>query len=162
MRVSWIAQFKDHVSLRFREDRWPSADVTEERVKGSFVKRNGKHFAGTHLIVDFFHAANLDQIERIRAALIEATRVSGATLLQLHLHCFSEEGGGVSGVAVLAESHISVHTWPQYGYAALDLFMCGSTNPYLAIPVLRNALAPKRVRVQELLRGQVRGLDMGP
>ena len=76
----------------------------------------------------------------------------GATLLHIHLHHF--QPNGVSGVAVLAESHISIHTWPDAGYAALDVFMCGKANPDACIPVLREAFKAKRVEVNEILRGQ--------
>ncbi len=146
---------------RFRSASLPPINGAQGNPKGSFITRNGKRFAGTHLFVDFIHATNLDDVERIRAALIEATRASGATLLHIHLHHFSEIGG-VSGVAVLAESHISIHTWPQYGYAALDLFMCGGCNPYLAIPVLRCAMVPRKVKVQEFLRGEAHTLELVP
>ena len=78
---------------------------------------------------------------------------AGATLLHIHLHHF-EPNGGVSGVAVLAESHISIHSWPENGYAALDVFMCGSAKPEACVPVLRKAFKPKRIAVSELLRGQ--------
>jgi S-adenosylmethionine decarboxylase len=56
---------------------------------------------------------------------------------------------------VLAESHISIHTWPEAGYAALDVFMCGNTAPERCVPILKEAFAAKRVGVNELLRGQV-------
>jgi len=78
---------------------------------------------------------------------------AGATLLHIHLHHF-EPNGGVSGVAVLAESHISIHSWPEANYAALDVFMCGDANPEACIPVLRAAFKPKRIVVGEHLRGQ--------
>ena len=78
---------------------------------------------------------------------------AGATLLHIHLHRFQPDG--VSGVAVLAESHISIHTWPEAGYAALDVFMCGKTEPSRCVPILRTAFAAKQVDVNELLRGQV-------
>jgi len=160
MLPHWIAEFKDHLPGIFRPASSRSIDPVDVNPKGFFVERNGKQFAGTHLIIEFVHAINLDDLERIKAALIEATRVSGATLLHVYMHRFSE-AGGVSAVVVLAESHISIHTWPQYGYAAIDIFMCGTCNPFLAIPVLRNALAPKKVKVQEFLRGEVRALDVG-
>ena len=62
--------------------------------------------------------------------------------------------GGVSGVAVLAESHISIHTWPEASYAAIDIFMCGNAKPDACIPVLREAFQPKNIAVGEHLRGQ--------
>jgi S-adenosylmethionine decarboxylase len=60
----------------------------------------------------------------------------------------------VSGVAVLAESHISIHTWPDAGYAALDVFMCGKADPDACVPVLREAFQAERVEVSEILRGR--------
>jgi len=163
VRTRWIAELRDRIPWRFRPEGSPAV-LAEVGPKGSFISRDGKLFAGTHLIIDFRDAVNLDQVERIREALIEATRATNATLLHLHLHHFSQIDGisGVSGVAVLAESHLSIHTWPQYGYAALDLFMCGECNPYLAIPVLRRAFTPKAVKVQELMRGEVNAADIGP
>jgi S-adenosylmethionine decarboxylase len=69
------------------------------------------------------------------------------------MHHFTPNGG-VSGVAVLAESHISIHSWPEYGYAALDVFMCGGAKPHLAIEILREAFQPEDIIVQEILRGK--------
>ena len=89
----------------------------------------------------------------IETALRRCVAAAGATLLHIHLHHF-EPNGGVSGVAVLAESHISIHSWPEANYAALDVFMCGDANPEACIPVLREAFKPKRIAVSEHLRGQ--------
>ena len=119
--------------------------------KDHFIERNGLCYAGSHLIVDMWEAENLDDIEAIEVALTRAVEAAGATLLHLHLHRF--EPTGVSGVAVLAESHISIHTWPERGYAALDIFMCGDAEPTKAIPVLREAFKPGSVNVSEHKRG---------
>ena len=108
--------------------------------------------AGVHLIVDLHGAKRLNDIEHIEATLRRCVEAARATLLHIHLHHF--QPSGVSGVAVLAESHISIHTWPEIGYAALDVFMCGSADPDACIPVLREAFSAKRVGVNELLRGQ--------
>jgi S-adenosylmethionine decarboxylase len=129
-------------------------ETESDAPKDYFVTRNGKTFAGTHLIIDMRGAANLDDVPYIERALIEAVEASDATLLHIHLHHFTPNGG-VSGVAVLAESHISIHTWPERGFAALDIFMCGKANPHKAIPILERAFKPSAMSVQELLRGEV-------
>jgi len=128
-----------------------TAPVLDDR-KDHFVVRNGVRCAGVHLIVDLYEAQYLDNIDKIDEALRRCVAAAGATLLHIHLHHF-EPNGGVSGVAVLAESHISIHTWPDAGYAALDVFMCGKADPDACIPVLRDAFAARRVEVSEILRG---------
>jgi len=117
-----------------------------------FAVRNGVRCAGVHLIVDLHGATGLDDIDLIEATLRHCVEAARATLLHIHLHHF--QPNGVSGVAVLAESHISIHTWPDAGYAALDVFMCGKASPDACIPVLREAFKAERVEVNELLRGQ--------
>jgi S-adenosylmethionine decarboxylase len=128
--------------------------IEENAPKDFFVRRNGKLYAGTHLIVDLRGAQHLDDVEYIEHALIEAVEAANATLLHIHLHHFTPNGG-VSGVAVLAESHISIHTWPENGYAALDIFMCGRADPQKSVPVLERAFSPSSITVQELCRGEV-------
>jgi S-adenosylmethionine decarboxylase len=120
--------------------------------KDHFAVRNGVRCAGVHLIIDLHGAKRLNDIEHIETTLRRCVEAANATLLHIHLHHFQPTG--VSGVAVLAESHISIHTWPEAGYAALDVFMCGSADPDKCIPVLREAFSAKRVGVNELLRGQ--------
>ncbi len=116
-----------------------------------FVRRDGEVFAGTHLIVELAEADGLDDPARIEKAFLDAIEASGATLLHIHLHRFTPQG--VSGVAVLAESHISVHTWPESRYGAFDVFMCGDTDPHAAVAVLKEAFNAGRVEVQEIQRG---------
>ena len=120
--------------------------------KDFFVERDGRRFAGSHLIIDLWQAENLDDIGAIEGALRRSVEAAGATLLHLHLHRFTPNGG-VSGVAVLAESHISIHTWPERGYAALDAFMCGDAEPRRVLPVLEGAFRPGRIEVNEHMRG---------
>ena len=121
--------------------------------KDYFVEKDGQKFAGMHLLVDLWGATNLCDPDHIDRALREAAEAANATILHGHFHHFSPNGG-VSGVLVLAESHISIHTWPEAGYAALDVFMCGSADPDACVPVLKEAFSAKRVGVNELLRGQ--------
>jgi|GEM_PF-306431 len=117
-----------------------------------FVKKDGLEYAGTHLLIDLCGASRLDDLETVEAALRECAIVSGATILNVDLHHF-EPNGGISGVVVLSESHISIHTWPERDFAALDIFMCGDCNPYKAIPVLKKAFAPGAVHLTEHRRG---------
>jgi len=120
--------------------------------KDHFTTKNGVTFAGSHLIIDLWEAKGLDDEDRMRQAMIDAVNAAGATLLHIHLHVFTPHGG-ISGVAVLAESHISVHTWPEKGYAAFDIFMCGNAEPRKALDVLTQAFGPKRVVLGEHKRG---------
>jgi S-adenosylmethionine decarboxylase len=117
-----------------------------------FVRRNGVEYAGTHLLIDLWRAQRLDDLQLVEATLREAVSAVGATLLHIHVHGFTPNRG-VSGIAVLAESHISIHTWPESGYAALDIFVCGDCDPYAAIPILRRAFSPGEVRLGEHKRG---------
>ena len=117
-----------------------------------FASVDGVEFAGTHLLIDLWGATNLGEIGPIEAALREATAACGASLLDIHLHHFGE-GAGVTGVAIIAESHISIHTWPERNYAAVDVFMCADCDPAGAVPVLKAAFQPARVRVTEERRG---------
>ena len=121
--------------------------------KDFFIERDGVKFAGTHLIIDLFGARRLDDIKHIEKTLKRCVEVAGATLLHIHLHHFTPNGG-VSGVAVLSESHISIHSWPEANYAALDVFMCGEAQPHLAIDILRQEFQAKDVRVKQHLRGE--------
>ena len=126
--------------------------ANEDR-KDFFIERNGVSFAGTQLIIDLYEASRLDELEHVESTLRDCVIAAGATLLHIHLHHFTPNGG-VSGVAVLAESHISIHSWPERGYAALDVFMCGDARPEATIEVLRLAFAPSRIGITEHLRGQ--------
>jgi S-adenosylmethionine decarboxylase len=132
----------------------PGPAATEMVAKDHFIERNGVKFAGTHLLVELWDAKNLGDMAITDQAMRDCVTEAGATLLHIHLHHFGPEAG-LSGVAVLAESHISIHTWPERGYAALDIFMCGVCDPYKAIPVLRRAFQPGTVQLSEQKRGVI-------
>jgi S-adenosylmethionine decarboxylase len=140
-------------SERFQPQIVDNDDTLQElEQRDFFVQKDGLTFAGTHLLIDLDQAENLDDIDSIEAALKEAALAGGATILNVDLHRF-ELNGGVSGVVVLAESHITIHTWPENGFAALDVFMCGECDPYKAIPVLKRVFKPGSVQVTENRRG---------
>lgn len=122
--------------------------------KDYFQRRDGLEFAGTHLLIDMWGGANLTDQSGIEAALRDAAATAGATVLAVHLQRFSGNDG-ISGVLVLAESHISIHTWPERRFAAIDIFMCGGCDPYAAVPVLERAFEPETIAVNEQLRGIV-------
>jgi S-adenosylmethionine decarboxylase len=130
----------------------PQQPLANDEYKDHFITRNGLTYAGSHLIIDLWEAEGLDDRDRIEQALIDAVKAAGATLLHIHLHTFTD-GGGISGVAVLAESHISVHTWPEKGYAAFDVFMCGDAEPRKALGVFKEAFNPGRIVIGEHKRG---------
>lgn len=133
----------------------PALPPSPAEAKDHFVERDGIRFAGTHLIVDLWDATRLQDPEHVDVVLREAAAATGATILHGHFHHFGPESG-VSGVLVLAESHVSIHTWPERAYAALDIFVCGDCDPHLAVPVLRAGFAAGRADVTEIRRGVVR------
>jgi len=108
---------------------------------------------GTHLVVEAWQTPGdvLNDPEQIRSALVEAVFAGGATLLNLCVHQFSPHG--VTATATLSESHIAIHTWPEYGYFAADLFFCGKGDPHQAMQVLQSVLGAKEVAMQEINRG---------
>ena len=130
-----------------------AGSTAQEAPKDYFIERDGVRYAGVHLIVDLWGAERLDDLAHVEATLRDAVTAAKATLLHIHLHHFTPNRG-ISGVAVLAESHISIHTWPENGYAALDVFMCGGAEPQATIEILRAAFKPDRLAVEEILRGR--------
>jgi S-adenosylmethionine decarboxylase len=115
---------------------------------------------GTHLVVDAWQAPAdlLNDPERIRRSLIEAIAAGEATLIDLCVHQFSPHG--VTATATLAESHIAIHTWPEYGYFAADLFFCGKGKPAEAMKLLQTALQAKQMKMTEFERGFPPSFDL--
>ncbi len=151
--LAQLGMVSDFPSSNQSSAAFPVHDTGEERTD-YFVERDGMKFAGTHLLVDLWGARNLADPAHIDRALRHGAEVAGATILHSHFHHFTPNGG-VSGVVVLAESHISIHTWPERDFAAIDIFMCGACDPHRAIPVLQAAFHPERVCVDEQRRGKV-------
>lgn len=118
-----------------------------------------------HLIIELFgcdHAA-LDDVAVVRAAMLAATEAVGATRLAEAFHAYAPQG--VSGTVLIGESHLSVHTWPEHGYAAVDIFTCGGLDPRRGVAVLERALHAAEVRARVILRGlrgEVEGHDLRP
>ena len=87
---------------------------------------------GSHLLADLYGCQHLMDSTRIEAVLQKAAQAAGATIVMSHVHDFPAPGG-VTGVVLLAESHISIHTWPEHGFAAVDIFMCGTAKTDVAL-----------------------------
>ncbi|MES2161396.1 MAG: adenosylmethionine decarboxylase [Pseudomonadota bacterium] len=109
--------------------------------------------AGTHLLADLsgIAAEKLGNCAALEALLRSAAEAAHARVLFSHFHGFGE-GQGVTGVVLLAESHISIHTWPECGFAAADIFMCGSAQPELALTIIETALQPASSRINTVRR----------
>ncbi len=109
---------------------------------------------GRHLVLEMWGCSNLDSVDVAEKALREMVDALNVGLLDLKVYPFSPVG--VTGMAIVSESHLVIHTWPEYGYAAVDLFTCGAEHaPDEAVPVLRKYYQPERVQVMQITRGQL-------
>jgi S-adenosylmethionine decarboxylase len=117
---------------------------------------------GRHLLIELYgcDVAMLDDIAGIEEHMITAARKANSTVVNSTFHRFSPYG--VSGVVVIAESHLSIHTWPEYGYAAVDIFTCGdSVDPWKAFEYLKDVMKSERESVLELQRGEYDKVGIG-
>jgi len=115
---------------------------------------------GRHLLVEFTGCdrAKLNDLNAIRTILMEAARKAGATVVNSTFHEYNPHG--LSGVVVIAESHMSIHTWPEYGYAAVDFFTCGErVDPWKACWHVKEQLACNDMYTREMARGIPGGED---
>jgi S-adenosylmethionine decarboxylase len=113
-----------------------------------------KNFHSVHLLVEFWDCKPeiLNNHDLLVNSLKKAAVRSNATILDISSHQFSPQG--VTAIALLAESHLSIHTWPEFGYAAIDIFTCGENmNPHKTVEVLEELLKPGITDVEEVSRG---------
>ncbi len=110
---------------------------------------------GKHYLIDYSHCDSeiIKFLSTVRETLLRAVRDCGATLIDSQFHQF--EPFGVSGVVLIAESHLSVHTWPEDGFAAADIFTCGEMNPDVAIDRIQRDFKAQDVSVKVLVRGRL-------
>jgi len=109
---------------------------------------------GRQILVEFYDCkeSTINDVDYIETSMMDATRASGATIISQNFHKFSPYG--VSGVVVIAESHVAIHTWPEYNYAAVDIFTCGDTiDPWIIQELLKEKFESKNVSSMEMKRG---------
>lgn len=117
---------------------------------------------GRHLLLELkdCNAEVLNDLDLLKNCLRDAAQKIGATVVNECFHEFSPHG--ISGVLVISESHLCIHTWPEYGYAAVDIFTCGdSTKPELAVKPLIEKLGSKNPSLIELKRGVLQNIQVG-
>lgn len=118
-----------------------------------WVKKNKKiKYAGIHLIAEFWYGKIIENPKKLEKILIGAAKKAKNIPLKTSIHKFSPQG--ITGVLLLAESHIALHSWPEINYLAIDIFTCGDkANPYKALEYFKKVFNPKKIEVRAIKRG---------
>jgi len=120
-----------------------------------WVRDKKIEYAGIHLIAEFWGGKIIEDPKEIDKILILAAKKADNTPLEVTIHKFQPQG--ITGVVLLAESHIAIHSWPEINYVAVDIFTCGEKAiPYKAIDYLKKKFKPKKVEIQKIKRGVIR------
>ena len=117
-------------------------------------KIDKQKYAGIHLIAEFWNGRIIEDPKKIEKILIEAVKKAKSIPLKVAIYKFSPQG--LTGVVLLAESHIALHAWPEINYLAIDIFTCGNkAMPHRAFEYLKKTFKPKKVEIKELKRGRL-------
>ena len=117
-------------------------------------KTNKQKYAGIHLIAEFWNGKIIEDPKEIKKILAEAVKKAKSAPLETAIHKFSPQG--LTGVVLLEESHIAIHTWPEINYVAIDIFTCGEKAiPRRALEYLKKMFKPKKIEIKELKRGKL-------
>lgn len=123
----------------------------EEQKPGEEKKHK---YAGLHVLAEFWDGKIIDNAAKIKEILIEAVKRANNIPLEFVVHKFEPQG--ITGIVLLAESHISIHTWPEENYVALDIYTCGDKSlPLKAFEYLKSEFEPKRFHVNKIKRGRI-------
>ncbi|MDI6603352.1 MAG: adenosylmethionine decarboxylase [Patescibacteria group bacterium] len=123
------------------------------RSKASLL-RDKQKYIGTHLIVEFWNGKNIENPKELERILIRAAKRAKNIPLEVAIHKFSPQG--ITGVVLLAESHIALHSWPEINYLAIDIFTCGKKAfPHKALDYLKREFKPRKVEIKEIKRGKI-------
>lgn len=109
---------------------------------------------GRHILVEYYDCNEdiLKDVDKIEQSMLKAAKESNATIIESVFHQFNP--WGVSGAVIISESHLTIHTWPEYSYAAVDFFTCGDIDCDTGIDLLKQLLKSKKYEVKKILRGQ--------
>lgn len=118
------------------------------KTKGDFYFKKG---VGQHLIVEFYGYKEVSSVVQVKKILKEAVEKMRARLLKIAIHRFQPQG--LTAIALIAESHISLHFWPEFRYLAVDIFTCGKKDPHLALEVLKEKFQPQKIKIKKITRG---------
>ncbi|WP_417370299.1 adenosylmethionine decarboxylase, partial [Flavobacterium beibuense] len=120
----------------------------------NILLKEGLEALGRQILVEYYDcdSSKINDVEFIEQAMLDGTKEAHATIISHNFHKFSPYG--VSGVVVIAESHVAIHTWPEYNYAAVDIFTCGDTiDPWIIQEFLKEAFESKNISSMEMKRG---------
>lgn len=118
-------------------------------------KTKKKKYAGTHLIAEFWQGKEIESPKELKKILLNAAKEAKNTPLKTVIHKFHPRG--ITGIVLLAESHIALHSWPEFDYLAIDIYTCGcGSMPRKALVYLKKIFQPKKVEIKELKRGELK------
>jgi len=147
-----------------RSTRWvikqkKSQSKTSKKKKSNaeqiILLQGRQKYAGIHLIAEFWHGKNIEDPKKIKKILVEAVKIAKSVPLNMVIHKFSPHG--LTGVVLLKESHIAIHTWPEIGYIAIDIFTCGnSAKQEKALQYLKKEFKPKKLEIKRIRRGEIK------
>jgi len=118
------------------------------------IKTQKAKYAGIHLIAEFWFGKAVEDKKELKKILIGAVKRAKNSPLEIAIHKFNPKG--ITGIVLLAESHIAIHSWTVFNYLAIDIFTCGNkANPYRALEYLKKIFKPKKVEIKEIKRGKL-------
>lgn len=124
-------------------------------MENTYVNTDGQNkWFGKHILLDIFDLQienGSEAIFHIKNLLKQAAKESGARILETNFHTF--DGGGFTGIIVLQESHISIHTWPEENFASIDIYMCGDSDPIIACNYIIEKLRTEKYKINIHKRG---------
>lgn len=119
------------------------------------LQKKGQKYTGIHLIAEFWHGKIIEEPKKLERILVTAAKKAKNIPLKVAIHKFQPKG--ITGVVLLVESHLALHSWPEINYLAVDIFTCGEkTMPYQTLEYLKKEFQPKRVEIKEIKRGKIK------